>query len=309
MMNFNLVGRLVSLLFFSIFLFSFKDKDNSPYVVVLGVAQDGGAPHAACEKTCCINKWNNPNLHNKVSSIGIVDPVTNEVWMIDATPDFAEQLHFLTSNNIRELKGIFLTHAHIGHYTGLMHLGREVMGAKSTVVNVMPKMESFLRNNGPWSQLVDLKNISLSRLIDSKKVYLNTRLSITPFKVPHRDEFSETVGYRIEGPSKSLVFIPDIDKWNKWQTDIIDIVENSDYSLLDGTFYDINELPGRDMSQIPHPFIVETMKIFKNSDKKDSIFFIHLNHTNPALDNSSNEFQNIIDSGFNITQRGNKLNL
>ena len=77
--------------------------------------------------------------------------------MIDATPDFAEQLHFLTSNNIRELKGIFLTHAHIGHYTGLMHLGREVMGAKSTVVNVMPKMESFLRNNGPWSQLVDLK--------------------------------------------------------------------------------------------------------------------------------------------------------
>ena len=308
-MNFNLVGRLVSLLFFSIFLFSFKDKDNSPYVVVLGVAQDGGAPHAACEKTCCINKWNNPNLHNKVSSIGIVDPVSNEVWMIDATPDFAEQLHFLTSNNIRELKGIFLTHAHIGHYTGLMHLGREVMGAKSTVVNVMPKMESFLRNNGPWSQLVDLKNISLSRLIDSKKVYLNTRLSITPFKVPHRDEFSETVGYRIEGPSKSLVFIPDIDKWNKWQTDIKDIVENSDYSLLDGTFYDINELPGRDMSQIPHPFIVETMKIFKNSDKKDSIFFIHLNHTNPALDNSSNEFQNIIDSGFNVTQRGNKLNL
>ena len=309
MMNFSLVGRLVSLLFFSIFLFSFKDKDNSPYVVVLGVAQDGGAPHAACEKTCCINKWNNPNLHNKVSSIGIVDPVSNEVWMIDATPDFAEQLHFLTSNNRRELKGIFLTHAHIGHYTGLMHLGREVMGAKSTVVNVMPKMESFLRNNGPWSQLVDLKNISLSRLIDSKKVYLNTRLSITPFKVPHRDEFSETVGYRIEGPSKSLVFIPDIDKWNKWQTDIIDIVENSDYSLLDGTFYDINELPGRDMSQIPHPFIVETMKIFKNSDKKDSIFFIHLNHTNPALDNSSNEFQNIIDSGFNVTQRGNKLNL
>ena len=309
MMNFSLVGRLVSLLFFSIFLFSVKDKDNSPYVVVLGVAQDGGAPHAACEKTCCINKWNNPNLHNKVSSIGIVDPVSNEVWMIDATPDFAEQLHFLTSNNRRELKGIFLTHAHIGHYTGLMHLGREVMGAKSTVVNVMPKMESFLRSNGPWSQLVDLKNISLSRLIDSKKVYLNTRLSITPFKVPHRDEFSETVGYRIEGPSKSLVFIPDIDKWNKWQTDIKDIVENSDYSLLDGTFYDINELPGRDMSQIPHPFIVETMKIFKNSDKKDSIFFIHLNHTNPALDNSSNEFQNIIDSGFNVTQRGNKLNL
>ena len=309
MMNFNLVVRLLLVLSISSLFYSFTYIKEQPYVVILGIAQDGGAPHAACEKTCCINKWKDPNLHNKVSSIGIVDPVSNEVWMIDATPDFAEQLHLLTNNNKRELKGIFLTHAHIGHYTGLMHLGREVMGAKSTVVNVMPKMESFLRNNGPWSQLVDLKNISLSSLSDNKKVQLNSRLSIVPFKVPHRDEFSETVGFKIEGPSKSLVFIPDIDKWSKWQIDIIDIVENSDYSLLDGTFYDINELPGRDMSQIPHPFIVETMKLFKYSDKKDSIYFIHLNHTNPALDKSSNEFQNIIDNNFNIAQRGKKLNL
>ena len=309
MMNFNLVVRLLLVLSISSLFYSFTNIKEQPYVVILGIAQDGGAPHAACEKTCCIDKWHDPNLHNKVSSIGIVDHVSNEVWMIDATPDFAEQLYLLTNNNKRELKGIFLTHAHIGHYTGLMHLGREVMGAKSTVVNVMPKMESFLRNNGPWSQLVDLKNISLSGLSDNKKVQLNSRLSIVPFKVPHRDEFSETVGYRIEGPSKSLVFIPDIDKWSKWQTDIIDIVENSNYSLLDGTFYDINELPGRDMSQIPHPFIVETMKLFKQSNKKDSIYFIHLNHSNPALDKSSDEFQNIINNGFNISQRGNKLNL
>ena len=301
--------RIVFIFFFAIGLTSFSDNEKSPYVIILGTAQDGGAPHAACQKVCCVDKWSNPNLHKKVSSIGIVDPISNEVWMIDATPDFAEQLHLLTNNNKRNLKGIFLTHAHIGHYTGLMHLGREVMGAKSTVVNVMPKMESFLRNNGPWSQLVDLKNISLSGLSNNKKVQLNSRLSIIPFKVPHRDEFSETVGYRIEGPSKSLVFIPDIDKWSKWQTDIIDIVENSDYSLLDGTFYDINELPGRDMSQIPHPFIIETMKLFKNSDKKDSIYFIHLNHTNPVLNKDSIEYKKVILNGFNISKFGQILKL
>ena len=301
--------RIVFILFFAISLISFSDNEKSPYVIILGTAQDGGAPHAACQKTCCVDKWSNPNLYKKVSSIGIVDSQSNEVWMIDATPDFAEQLHLLTNNNKRELKGIFLTHAHIGHYTGLIHLGREVMGAKSTVVNVMPKMENFLRNNGPWSQLVDLKNISLSGLSNNKKVQLNSRLSIIPFKVPHRDEFSETVGFRIEGPSNSLVFIPDIDKWSKWQTDIIDIVENSDYSLLDGTFYDINELPGRDMSQIPHPFIVETMKLFKNSDKKDSIYFIHLNHTNPALNKDSLEYKKVIFNGFNISENGQILKL
>ena len=308
-MNFSLVVRLLLVLSISSIFYSFTYIKDQPYVVILGVAQDGGAPHAACEKSCCIHKWNDPTLHNKVSSIGIVDPISNEVWMIDATPDFAEQLHLLTNNNSRDLKGIFLTHAHIGHYTGLMHLGREVMGAKNTKVSVMPKMENFLRNNGPWSQLVKLENVSLTSLRDNKSVQLNSRLTITPFKVPHRDEFSETVGYRIDGPSKSLVFIPDIDKWSKWQLDIIKVVENSDYSLLDGTFYDINELPGRDMSQIPHPFIIETMNLFKNSDKKNSIYFIHLNHTNPALDKNSKEYNNILDNGFNVTKRGNKLNL
>ena len=309
MMNFSLVVRLLLVLSISSIFYSFTYIKDQPYVVILGVAQDGGAPHAACEKSCCIHKWNDPTLHNKVSSIGIVDPISNEVWMIDATPDFAEQLHLLTNNNSRDLKGIFLTHAHIGHYTGLMHLGREVMGAKNTKVSVMPKMENFLRNNGPWSQLVKLENVSLNSLRDNKSVQLNSRLTITPFKVPHRDEFSETVGYRIDGPSKSLVFIPDIDKWSKWQKDIIEVVENSDYSLLDGTFYDINELPGRDMSQIPHPFIIETMNLFKNSDKKNSIYFIHMNHTNPALDQNSKEYINILDNGFNVTKRGNKLNL
>ena len=301
--------RVVLIFFFIVSLTSFSNYEKSPYVIILGTAQDGGAPHAACQKVCCKDKWSNPDLHKKVSSIGIVDPESNEVWMIDATPDFAEQLHLLTNNNERALKGIFITHAHVGHYTGLIHLGREVMGSKNTIVNVMPKMENFLRNNGPWSQLVELENISLKSLSDNKSVKLNSRLTITPFKVPHRDEFSETVGFRIIGPSKSLVFIPDIDKWSKWQISIIDIVENSDYSLLDGTFYDINELPGRDMSQIPHPFIIETMNLFENSDKKNSIHFIHLNHTNPALNKNSDEYINILEKGFNVTKLGEKYHL
>ena len=305
----NYLVRIVFILFFAISLISFSGNEKSPYVIILGTAQDGGAPHAACQKVCCFEKWSDSSLHKKVSSIGIVDPESNDVWMIDATPDFAEQLHLLTNNNDRVLKGIFITHAHIGHYTGLMHLGREVMGSKNTIVNVMPKMEEFLRNNGPWSQLVNLNNITLKGLKNNKTVQLNSKLSITPFKVPHRDEFSETVGFKIEGPSKSLVFIPDIDKWNKWKINITDIVENSDYSILDGTFYDINELPGRDMSEIPHPFIIETMNLFKNSDKKDSIYFIHLNHTNPALNKDSDEYKKVIYNGFNISEFGQILKL
>ena len=277
-MKVSYLVRIISLLFASIVFFSFIESKSTPYVVVLGIAQDGGAPHAACTKECCIHKWDNPQLHNQVSSIGIVDPLTNEVWIIDATPDFSVQLNTLTMEQKRVFKGVFLTHAHIGHYTGLIHLGREVMGAKEIPVYAMPKMEIFLTNNGPLSQLIELNNIDIKSLKNNTSISLNDNLSITPFLVPHRDEFSEAVGYKIQGPNKSLIFIPDIDKWEKWNINIQDMVHENDFSLLYGTFYDINELPGRDMSKIPHPFIVETFKVLEWVKNKSSVHFIHLNH-------------------------------
>ena len=276
---------------------------------MLGIAQDGGAPHAACTKECCINKWDNPKLHNQVSSIGIVDPSTDEVWMIDATPDFSSQLNSLTMAQKRLFKGVFLTHARIGHYTGLIHLGREVMGAKSVSVYAMPKMKNFLETNGPWSQLVDLKNIDIKHLNDGNKIQLNNNLSIIPFKVPHRDEFSETVGYKIQGPNKSIIFIPDIDKWDKFDKDIVKIVSNNDIAILDGSFYQNGEIPGRDMSEIPHPFIIESIDLMESISDISDIFFIHLNHTNPALIENSDAQKQILDSGFNIAEFGKMISL
>ena len=305
--------RYFLILFLSLLFFSAcsQKANQSPYVIVLGIAQDGGVPHASCSKSCCINRWDKPEKKVMVTSLGIVDPNSNETWMIDATPDFPKQLEMLTGNNLEKLKGIFLTHAHIGHYTGLMHLGREVMGAQSVPVYAMPKMTKFLRSNGPWSQLVDLDNIEIKKLKKNRPIVLNKRISITPFIVPHRDEFSETVGYQIKGPNKSLVFIPDIDKWEKWDKDIVNIASENDYALIDGSFYTANELPGRDISEIPHPFIIESMAKFKSLSNNDKfkIHFIHLNHTNPALTNNSNAQNQIKNTGFNIAQRGQAFKL
>lgn len=280
-----------------------SQPELEPYITVLGIAQDGGAPHAGCQKECCADRWNDPNKRLMVVSLGIVDPNSNQTWMIEATPDFSKQLEMLTGNDGDKLNGIFLTHAHIGHYTGLIHLGREVMGTKSIPVYAMPKMTKFLRSNGPWNQLIDLENIKIKKLNDGKKIELNKRISITPFRVPHRDEFSETVGYRIEGPNKSLIFIPDIDKWEKWDEDIVNIASENEYSLIDGSFFVNGEIPGRDMSEIPHPFIVESMEALNNITNKSAIHFIHLNHTNPALTIGSDAQNAINEAGFNIAKR------
>ena len=268
----------------------------------MGIAQDGGVPHAGCQKICCINRWSDPNERIMVVSLGIVDPNSNETWLIEATPDFPKQMEILTGNNFDKLKGIFLTHAHIGHYTGLIHLGREVMDTKSVPVYSMPKMTKYLKSNGPWSQLVKLENIKIKQMKNNRTVKLNDRLSVTPFIVPHRDEYSETVGYKIDGPNLSLIYIPDIDKWEKWDENILDIVKKNDYALLDGSFFNNAELPHRDMSEIPHPFLIESMTKFESlsTNDKTKIHFIHLNHTNPALIDNSNETIQLKTNGFQV---------
>ena len=103
----------------------------------------------------------------------------------------------------------------MGHYAGLIHLGRESANTKKTPVYAMSRMAQFLRSNGPWSQLVDLENISIqARSKQYRQFLVSPRLTVTPLVVPHRDEFSETVGFLIEGQSKRALYIPDIDKWD-----------------------------------------------------------------------------------------------
>lgn len=278
---------------------------GGPYAVVLGTAQDAGHPQIGCERDCCIGAWAGDG--HRVSSIGLVDPESGAHWILDATPDFPHQQHELPGT----LAGVLPTHAHMGHYTGLMHLGREAMGATGVPVWTMPRMHAFLSDNGPWSQLVALGNILLKELTDGVSVALSPTLTVTPLQVPHRDEYSETVGFVVQGPHKRVLYLPDIDKWERWERPIEGLVRSVDRAWLDGTFYDADELPGRDMAQIPHPFIVESMDRFTPLSRRDRsrVHFIHLNHTNPALNPKSAARTAIEDAGFHVAETGDRIAL
>ena len=266
---------------------------DAPYVVVLGIGQDGGVPQTGDADA---PGWTDPARRRRVVSLALVDPASVERWLFEATPDFPEQLAHLDriapSRTRPALAGVFLTHAHIGHYTGLMFLGHESLGAQGVPVHAMPRMAAFLRTNGPWSQLVGKGNIALREMADGEPVRLNARLSVTPLLVPHRQEFSEVVGFRIEGPRRSVLFIPDIDSWHEWDdaspgTDarIEREIARVDVAYLDATFFADGEIPGRDMSGFPHPFIAHSLERFAGLPEAEraKVRFIHLNHTNPAL--------------------------
>lgn len=312
--------KYISLLIcFIIFISCKNDTENndaikgSQYITILGIAQDGGYPHIGCQKQCCKDYYKGINKRKNVVCLGLVDNETKQKWIFEATPDMHTQLATLENNHLKTNKiidGVFLTHAHIGHYTGLMYFGREAYGKKNIPVYAMPKMKNYLSKNGPWSQLVALENINIKSIKQDSSIHLNKKIKVTPFLVPHRDEFSETVGYKIESSKKSILFIPDIDKWSKWSKNIIEEVKKVDYAFLDASFLKEGELK-RKMSEIPHPFIEETIDVFKNEKKevKNKIIFIHFNHTNPTIQSNSKERREIENLGFRFATEGDNYKL
>lgn len=288
--------------------------DDGAFIRVLGITQDAGYPQAGCYEPHCNRAWEDKTLRRTTSCIAVVDRSSQRKYLFDATPDIRDQLYRLNRDapdGEYSLAGVFITHAHVGHYAGLMHFGHEASATRDIAVYAMPRMYDFLSENGPWDQLSRYRNIDLKELDDGHEIPLGETVRVTPFLVPHRDEYSETVGYRIQGPNRTAVFIPDIDKWDRWAVDIKALVRSVDYALLDATFFADGELPGRDMSTIPHPFVTESMSLLEDltDDEKSRVIFIHMNHTNPLLIDGSPEQAEVEKRGFRFAREGMRLEL
>lgn len=286
---------------------------QSVKIMVLGISQDGGYPQTACMKSCCQQVWTGDSERHYVSSLAIIDEKNGSVWLIDCSPDLREQWKMITdylTPRIPVLKGIFLTHAHIGHYAGLMQLGKEVMSTSNIPVYAMPRMSDFLKKNGPWNQLTELKNIEIKELTDQSVVEISPGFSLRPLPVPHLDEYSETVGFMVYGKTRKVIYIPDINKWELWKSDLKSVIQSSDYAFIDGTFYDSNELPGRNMEEIPHPLVTETMNLLESLDfaDKQKVHFIHFNHSNPLHFDVAKQTE-VEKKGFKVARQASTFDL
>ncbi len=285
--------------------------------VVLGIGQDGGAPQIDRHDDPA---WKNPSQRLFAASGALIDHRNGDRYLFEATPDIREQLFALNeiagkadNDDPLGLAGVFLTHAHIGHYAGLLFAGHESAGSKNLRVFAMPRMKNYLESNGPWDQLVRYSNIALSPIHDKDAVTLGESVSVTPHRVPHRDEYSETVGFVITGPSKSILFLPDIDAWDRWETEfgtrIEDMIAAVDVAYLDATFFDNNELPGRDMSAFPHPRLLDSMQRFASlpDEEQDKVRFFHINHTNKVRFETSEQYQAMKSRGFKLAGQNERV--
>ncbi|WP_370334585.1 MBL fold metallo-hydrolase [Parvularcula marina] len=283
--------------------------------IVLGTGQDAGIPQIGNNDD---PGWQDDAARRSATSIALIDHRTDDRYLFEATPDIRAQLHALDEaspggNGSLGLSGVFLTHAHIGHYAGLMFFGHESAGTSGLRVHAMPRMRAFLTDNGPWSQLVSYRNILLEPLVDNQPVRVGEGITVTPHLVPHRDEYSETVGYVIDTPGRDFLFLPDIDSWDRWAVEydrrIEDMVDAVDIAYVDATFFDDNELPGRDMSKIPHPRVAASMARFADApaEVRAKIRFIHYNHTNPVRFEDSPQSDEVREAGFAVAREGERM--
>ncbi len=295
------------------------DASAAPRVVVLGTAQDGGIPQAGCHCDHCEIARHDPSRARRVASIAIHFPKSGHVYLVDATPDLPAQLERIRtfrvmpagSSERNPVDGILLTHAHMGHYLGLAHFGFESMNSKEIPVWLSPKLAEFLRRNGPWSQLVKFRNVVLREFEPGKAFELEEGVSVTPIRVPHRDEYSDTMAFLIRGPNRALLYVPDTDAWDTWATPLPEVLSKVDVALLDATFYSPDELPGRDVTKIRHPLVTATMDLLEPLVKKGrlKVSFTHLNHSNPALDPKDPERRAIEERGFRVAEDGDEFGL
>jgi len=263
-------------------------------LVVLGTAQDGGMPHIGCERGPCAAARRGERSAARVACLGLTDGARS--FLFDATPDLPAQVHALGA---RRPDGIFLTHAHLGHYLGLAFLGKEALGARGVPVYATERMRAFLRTDAPWRLLVEEGRIDLR---DNASVDLGG-VRVSSFPVPHRAEISDTVGYLVEGPRRRALFVPDTDAWSKWDRDVRALVESVDLAFLDASFFSAEELPGRSMAEIPHPLVPDTMA--RLAGLGDRVRFLHLNHSNPLWEDP----RPVEERGFHLAREGESFDL
>ena len=280
-------------------------------VVLVGTAQDGGVPQAGCGCDRCVAALSDPSKALYPASC-LVMGSDGSLHLIEASRALPQQLGIaartLGIGDTIIPDTVSLTHAHLGHIDGLGQFGKEVMGSSGVDLFASESVIDFIRKRGLISPF-EANNVESSKAF-SPSGQCGFQLEFIP--VPHRDEFSDTHAIKVIGPSSSLLFLPDHDDWSgtldmAGQSSIRDWLNSLevDFALIDGTFWSGEELEGRDMSVIPHPPISDTIgRLGRREDEDPEVIFFHLNHTNPAVDCGTAEYQELTSLGWSIGEQG-----
>tara|TARA_Y100000739_G_C20559762_1_gene442519 strand:- start:674 stop:1390 length:717 start_codon:yes stop_codon:yes gene_type:complete len=225
--------------------------------------------------------------------------------LVEVTRCVGNQISILGNPKISE---VWLTHAHLGHVEGLGQFGKESLNSKNVKLRCSSSVVDYIMKHPIWKKLIERGNFTFDKFQTDR---------IIPIEVPHRAQDFDTHAILFKGENNKILFLPDHDDWEK----TLDFVGHSDpmdwfkslganIILLDGTFWNSNELSGRVQSNVPHPPVSDTLNLIGKRGRSDPrIVFIHLNHTNPLHYAGSEEYNQLVNSGWEVGEEGMEFNL
>ena len=272
-------------------------------LLVLGSAQDAGSPQLG----------GSPDVpFRTAASVALLS--NGESLLIDVSPDIRLQYRTLTAeaaytgNDGRVVDAICLTHGHMGHYSGLVHFGKEAAATTQVPLYSSVRMADLLGRNEPWATLVREGNIDPRPVTPGTEFIPIRGVAATPWAVPHRDELTDTLAYEFVTSDGSLLYVPDLDGWSDWP-EALERLRGVDVALIDGSFFRRDEVAAREFAAIRHPPIEESVRLLEDVAAETRLVFTHLNHTNPAADPGSAEHRWVVDHGLGIASDGMVIDL
>lgn len=260
-------------------------------VTILGSGQDGGLPQVGARHRHD-RRAREGDLPERTAASVLVETEGARL-LLDAGPDLRVQ--WWPYEGLPD--AIALTHAHMGHYSGLVHLGQESADAEGIVCLVTEAMNRFLRGNEPWASLVD--SGALTPVPGRRHRWAGMTVQLVP--VPHRSELTDTAAISVDG---RLLYVPDIDDWNGWP-DARATIARHELAIVDGTFWSPDEIERAE--DVPHPPVPETLRLVEGV--RTRVVLTHLNHTNPLCDPTSPEARRVADAGMEIASDGMVIDL
>ena len=270
-------------------------------ITLLGNAQDAGRPQIGCNQDCCEDARINTELSRMPVSLGLQGKQTG---IVEATRCIGSQIALMGNSQVLE---VWLTHAHLGHIEGLGQFGKESLNSKNVKLRCSDSVVDYVLKHPIWKKLIERGNLTFDKFESE---------NIIPIEIPHRASDFDTHAIFFKGKN-NILFLPDHDTWEKtlqfvghenprdWFSSL-----GANIILLDGTFWDSNELKGRLQADVPHPPVTETIDLLgRREDGDPRIIFIHLNHTNPLHYPNSPEYQKLSDLGWEVGEEGMEFKL
>lgn len=298
-------------------------------LVVLGSAAGGGFPQWNCNCRMCAGYRNGTIKAKARTQSSIAVSTTGSDWLLfNTSPDILTQLKntpvLQPARNVRDtgIASIFLLDAQIDHTTGLLMLREH--NRKLKIWCTEPVHEDLSQGNPLFSVLkhycdVDWNPVKPNDILQNLPGVAGVDIKVLPLTSnappysPRRDRPvpGDTVGVLMsdQNTGKKVFYAPGL---GEFDSAVDDAMQQADVVLVDGTMWNDDEMQqagistntARAMGHLPQSGANGMLQWLERLPATTRKILIHINNTNPILDEAGAERQQLTERNIEVAFDG-----